>query len=115
MLFFIESVSPEWTIATVSLMFSFTVSLKTSCHLPVVFDFMRTITLLVLGTIYIASKSGMSLLPTILVLRNVRVHVSFLNSSDMLSYIGTSIDKTLSLHTSLRVPNINPYLTWEKP
>jgi len=54
----------------------------------------------------IADKSGIFLLLTILILRNTRVYVSFLDSSDMLFYIETSVNRTLSLHTSLRVPNI---------
>jgi len=84
----------------------FKVSLTTPCYLPVVFDFMRTIILLIFSTMCITDKSGIFLLPTILILRNTRVYVSFLNSSDMLFYIETSVNRTPSLHTSLRVPNI---------
>ena len=87
-------------------MIGFKVNLTAPCHLPVVFDFMRTITLLIFGTMCIAGKSSVFLLPTILILRNTRVYFSFLNSSDMLFYIETSVNRTLSLHTSLKVPNI---------
>jgi len=129
----IESILSEWTIVVVSLVFSFAintfekvstrsfflsfefksvsfkVSLITLCYFPIMFNFMRTIVLLVFSTIYTISKSGMSPLLVIFVLRDARVHISFLNDCNMLSYIEIFVNKTLSLCTILRVPNIDLY------
>ena len=73
------------------------------------FDFMRTIILLAFGTIYMIGESGVSSLSTILVLRNARVYVGSLDGCNILSYIETYINKTLSSCTVLRVSNINLY------
>ena len=66
---------------------SFEIGLTTLYHLFVVIDLMRTIRLLVLGTMYIAGKCNMSLLPTVLVLGNTRVYISTSNSCDILFYV----------------------------
>jgi len=75
------------------------------------FDFMETIALLIFGTMYTASKSGISisLLPTILALRDTRIHVGFSDSCDLLTYIEVFVNKILSFCTILRIPNINLY------
>ena len=65
----------------------FEIGLITLYHLSVVIDLMRTIILLVLGTMCIAGKCNMSLLPTVLVLGNTRVYISTSNSCDMLFYV----------------------------
>ena len=70
---------------------------------------MRTIILLTFGTMCIAGKSSMFPLLIILTLRNAKVYVGSSDGCDVLSYIKTSVDKTLSLCTILRVSNINPY------
>jgi len=88
---------------------SFKVSLITLRYFPVMFNSMRTIILLVFSTIYTISKSGMSPLLVIFVLRNARVHISFLDDCNMLFYIEIFVNKTLSLCTILRVPNIDLY------
>jgi len=48
-------------------------------------------------------------LPTVLTLRNTRVHISSSDYSDMAFYIETPINKALCFHTILRIPNVNPY------
>ena len=73
------------------------------------FDFMRTVALLVFNTIYTVGESSMFSLPKILALRNTRVHVGFLNDYNVLFYIEISVNKTSSLCTILRVLNINPH------
>ena len=70
---------------------------------------MKTIAILAFGTIYMVDKSGMFLLPTILILRNIRIHVGFLDGYNMLFYIEISVDKTFSLCTILRVSNVDLY------
>ena len=123
----------EWSIVIVSLVFSFAinifekvsirlfflsfefksvsfkVSLITLCYFPVMFNSMRTIILLVFSIIYTISKSGMFPLLVIFVLRNARVHISSLDNCNILSYIEIFVNKTLSLCTILRVPNIDLY------
>lgn len=123
----------EWTIVIVSLVFSFainifekvsirlfflsfefkSVSFKVSliilCYFPVMFNSMRTIVLLVFSIIYTISKSGIFPLLVIFVLRNARVHISSLDNCNILSYIEIFVNKTLSLCTILRVPNIDLY------
>ena len=123
----------EWTIVIVSLVFSFAinifekvsirlfflsfefksvsfkVSLITLCYFPVMFNSMRTIILLVFSIIYTISKSGMFPLLVIFVLRNARVHISSLDNCNILSYIEIFVNKTLSICTILRVPNIDLY------
>ena len=88
---------------------SFKVILTIPYYLLVIFNFIRTIALLAFSTIYMIGKDSISLLPTILALRNTRVHIGSLDSSNMLFYIEISVNKTLSLCTILRVPNVNPY------
>ena len=87
----------------------FKISLVTLYYLSIVFDFMRTITLLTLSTMCIASESGVFPLPTILALKNTKVHIGSLNDCNMLIYVKTSVNKTFSLCTTLKVPNVNPY------
>jgi len=70
---------------------------------------MKTVALLAFGTMYMAGKDSMITLPTILILRNTGVHVGFSDGCDMLSYIETFVNKTLSLYTILKVPNVNLY------
>jgi len=88
---------------------SFEVSLVTPCYLLVVFNFMRTITLLVLATMCIVGKGSMSLLSVSLVLENTWVYVSSLNHCNILSYIEIFVNEFLGLYIVLRVPNVNLY------
>ena len=54
-------------------------------------------------------KDSIIILPTILILRNTGVHVGFSDGCDVLSYIETFVNRTLSLCTILKVPNVNLY------
>lgn len=49
---------------------------------------------------------GMPPLPIIFALINTRVHVGSSYSSDMLTYIETSV--TFGFHAILRIPNVDP-------
>jgi len=57
------------------------------------FNFIKAIVFLVFETINIASKSGMIPLPSILVLRNTKVHICSSDSSNITSYIETFVNK----------------------
>jgi len=58
----------------------------------------------ILNSVYICS---VTLLPTILTLRNSRVHISTMNTSDVPTNIETSVDKSLGLCTTLGIPNVD--------
>jgi len=120
MLLSIKSMLLEWTIIVISLVFVFVINIfeKVSIRLfflsfefksvgfkvsliilyyfPVMFNFMRTIVLLVFSTIYTISKSSMFSLLVISILRNARVHISFLDNCNMLSYIEIFINRLLA-------------------
>lgn len=126
----VESMLSEWTTVAIYLMFTlaintlewvstrffflsfksrricFKVGLITPCYLSVMLDFMITVAF---GAICMTSKSGMIPLLTILVLRNIRVHIGSLDSCNLLTYIETSVNRTLCFCTILRIPNIDPY------
>jgi len=88
----------------VSLLISFTTPNK----LLVMYRLVRAIafdTSHILNSVYICS---MTLLPTILTLRNSRVHISIMNTSDVPTNIETSVDKSLGLCTTLGIPNVDP-------
>ena len=77
---------------------NFKVSLIIPHHLSMIFNFIKTVVLLVFGTMYMAGKDSMITLPTILILRNTGVHVGFSDGCDMLSYIVSGI-----VHTGVEV------------
>ena len=87
----------------------FQVCLITLHYFSVMCNFMETIIFLAFGIVYIASKNSIILLPTILLLRNARVHVGSSNNSNMMIYIETFVNKTFYFHTILRIPNVNLY------
>jgi len=74
----------------------------------VVFSLVRAIAFDAFGFLNMAGQCYMSPLPTVLALRNTRIHVGSLNCYDAPSYIEASVNKTLSLTTTLNVPNVNP-------
>jgi len=47
-------------------------------------------------------------LPVILALENTQVYIYTLYSSNVASYIETTVDKSLYGHTTLGIPDINP-------
>ena len=77
------------------------ISLTTLHYIPIVFNFVRTIIFLAFSAMCIASKSYMSLFPTVFVLRNTKVHIGSLNSSNTIPYIKTFVNKILGLNTIL--------------
>lgn len=85
---------------------NYTISLIAPCYIPIMFDFVRAIILLVFNAIYIVSKSGITSLPTVLALQNTQVYVSFSDSCNMSSYIEISVNKILNLYTILKILNI---------
>ena len=70
-------------------------------YIPIILNLMKTVTLLIFDTIYMADKSSMSLFPTILLLRNTRTYISSQNNSNVISYIEASVNKTFGFYTIL--------------
>jgi len=62
----------------------------------------------IFGPMYVTHKSYVSLFPTILVLRDIWVHVCSSNCYNITSNIETSVDDTFSLRTTFRVSDIDP-------
>ena len=77
------------------------INLTTLHYIPIVFNFVKTIIFLAFGAMCTASKSYISLFPTVFVLRDTRVHIGFLNSSNTMLYIKASVNKILGLNTIL--------------
>ena len=65
--------------------------------------------IIVFRAMCMTSKSGMTPLPTILVLRNARVYVGSPNGCNLLTYIEISVNKILYFCTILRILNIDLY------
>ena len=73
-----------------------------------VFGFVRPIALNAFGTLDMARKCGMTPPPAIFALRYARVHGSSPDSSDVVTYIKTSVDEEFSIVPTLNIPNVNP-------
>ena len=58
---------------------------------------------------YLASYSKVSLFPTVLILRDSRVHDSTIHSGNKLSNVETTVNDWLSFGTTLQVLDINLY------
>jgi len=71
---------------------SFEICLTIPCHLPVMFNFVRTVILDAFGTICIAYKSCVFLFPAILVLGNIKVYVHIPNCYNMATNVKASVD-----------------------
>ena len=84
----------------------FKVGLIILCHLFIMLDFMMIIAF---RAMCMTSKSGMTPLPTIFVLRNARVYVGSPDSCNLLTYIEISVNKILCFCTILRISNIDLY------
>ena len=76
--------------------------------LTIVFRFVRSITFNVLQSLDSTRHDSMSLFPTIFTLRNIGVHVSTSNDSDIPSYIKVLINEAFSLTPTLNIPDVNP-------
>jgi len=61
-------------------------------YILIIFNFMKTIVLLIFGVISMAKKYGMSLFPTIFALKNIGIYVSSLNNCNIASYIKVSVN-----------------------
>lgn len=53
--------------------------------------------------------SSIILLPTLLILRDIWVHVCYLNSYNKLTDVEVSVDETSNIWAILRIPDIEPY------
>ena len=108
---------PEWTVVAVFLVFIFAtfeqmstwfsflcfepqrISLEICFAIPyyfsVMFQFVWTITFLTFCFICITCKCGMAPFPTVLTLRNIKIHICFSNCYNIMIYVKTSVNKTL--------------------
>ena len=68
---------------------------------------MRTITLDTFGLLNSAQKHRVALPPTILALRDFRVHVCSSNSSDVVTYVEASNDEHFGIAITLYILYIN--------
>ena len=86
----------------------FGVSFTTPSKLTMMFSYMRAIAFYTFGSLDIAYPCWMTPLPTILALRNTRIHVGALHCCDDTSYIETSVNNFLSVVTVLGILYVNP-------
>ena len=56
------------------------------------FNFVKTITLLIFDAMSTADKYGMLLFPTMFALKNIGIHVSSLNNCNVVFYIKVSVN-----------------------
>ena len=68
---------------------------------------MQTITLGIFGSMCMTHKGCVLLFPTILVLRNSRIHVCSLDHCNVVFYIKISVNKVFSLSVTLRVSYVD--------
>ena len=73
-----------------------------------VFRLVRTIVLDILRALDLAEHSYISPLPAVFVLKDARVHVSFLNDGNILLYIKVHINKAFGLTSTLNILDIDP-------
>ena len=71
------------------------------------FYLMQTITLDTFGSMYMTYKNCVLLFPTILVLRNSRIHVCSSDHHNVAFYVKTSVSKVFNLSVTLKVPYVN--------
>jgi len=85
----------------------FEVCLATSCHISVMFDLVRTTTLLTFGAVSFIQKGKMTLFPTIMALRDTWIHVSASDSGYISAKVKRMINKQFGLRSILGIPYIN--------
>ena len=68
------------------------VSFAILSYIPIVFNFVKAVALLIFNIISMADKCDIILFPTIFILKNTRIHVSSLNISNVISYIKASVN-----------------------
>ena len=75
----------------------------------VVLWLVRAITLNTFGALYSVQESGVAPFLAVLALGNSWVHVCSLDSNNVLSNIKAPVNEHLGIHSTLDVPNIDPY------
>ena len=96
---------------------SLEISLTTSCHLLIMFNFVGTIILDTFRAIYMICKSCITLFPAIIILQNTRIYVCALDCCNMTVDVEIPINKILGIRTTLSIPYINPdhyYVRFER-
>ena len=63
------------------------------CHFPMVFQFIRTIVLLIFYTMHTTHKCDMILLLIVLSLENIRIYIYFPNHCNVIAYIKVPINE----------------------
>jgi len=70
----------------------FAIGFATPCYVSMMFKFVGAITCLASCSMCLADKGGVSPLSAVLVLRNTRIHVSILDSGNVVTYVEAPID-----------------------
>ena len=63
---------------------------------------------------YVTYICGVTLLLSVLTLRNTQIYIFFSDCSNILFYAEAFIDKAFHFHSSLWIPNVNPYYGYIK-
>ena len=71
---------------------SLEICLTTPHYLPVIFNFVRTVTLDVFETMHVICKNNVFLFLVILILKNVRVYIYILNCYNVATNVKVSVD-----------------------
>jgi len=79
------------------------VCLIISYHIPIMFDFVRTITFDIFGIMCMVHKGSMALFLAVFVLENAKVYVCSTDSYNVAFYIKAYINETLSLRAALNI------------
>ena len=98
-----------WLTNLGSHMIYFLIFNATPHFLSVMFGIMSSITLSTPRDMRATTQYQISLLPTVLTLRNSQVYVSSTNGCNKLSNIKLSIDDILRTRTTLGIPDVYPY------
>ena len=83
-------------------------SFTTPSKLAMMFSYMRAIAFYTFGSLDMAYPCQMTPLPTILALRDTRIHVGTSHCCNDTSYIETSVNNFLSIVTVSSIPYVNP-------
>ena len=86
---------------------SFEIHFTTPHHLSLVLYLVKTIIFNTFRSMCLTSKYHISLFPTILILKNTRIYISFLNYYNITSDIEASFYEIFHLGTVLEIPDIN--------
>jgi len=86
----------------------FGISFTIPSKLVMIFSQMRAILFYIFGSLDTAYPCQMTPLPTILALRDTRIHVGTTHCCNNTSYIETSVNNFLNIVTILGIPYVNP-------